>query len=245
MAKEPGASVLNIARRIPGLSGVELQMHYRGTTLGDRDTALSYKRQAEKAGLQLPSVAGVWPAGVSFFEGPAEETLRNSIQAAEWLGARVALVAAFNDKCPRMDKEESYEPVVALLQKVASAASDAGVTLGLETSLSPQEDKKLIDLVNRPSIRVYYDADNVERFGHKGEAVSGYEVLGKARIAQIHLKNESRLLQEPGRVDWTAALKAIARVGYSGWLVFESSHSGPEQCVDATGKNIDFIKRTM
>jgi L-ribulose-5-phosphate 3-epimerase len=246
MTHKPGPEVFDIARRIPGVAGVELQVQFQKTTLWDRDTLLSYKRGAEKAGLLIPSLAGVWAGGVSLVQpGPAEETLRKSIQSAEALGARVILVAAFQKSCPNMDQEASYGPVVAMLQKVAGAASDAGVTLGMETSLSPSDDKKLIDLVARPSVKVYYDADNVERFGHKGASVPGYEVLGKSRIAQIHVKNEDQLLEDPGRVDWTAAFKAIRKIGYQGWLVFESSHSGSEQCVEATNKNIAFIRRQL
>jgi sugar phosphate isomerase/epimerase len=244
MTTQPGPGVFDIARQIPGITGVELQVQFQKTTLWDRDTLLTYKRGAADAGLLIPSLAGVWAAGASLVQpGPAEETIRKSIQAADALKARVILIAAFQKNCPIMDQEESYGPVVAMLRKVAGAAADAGVTLGMETSLSPADDKKLIDLVAKPSVQVYYDADNVERFGHKDEAVPGYEVLGKSRLAQIHVKNEEALLEEPGRVNWTAAFKAIRRVGYQGWLVFESSHSSPEQCIEATKKNIAFIRR--
>jgi sugar phosphate isomerase/epimerase len=246
MTNKPGPEVFDIARRIPGITGVELQVQFQKTTLWDRDTLLSYKKGAENAGLLIPSLAGVWTGGATLMQpGPAEETIRKSIQAAEALKSRVILIAAFQKNIPDMGQEASYGPVVAMLQKVAGAASDAGVTLGMETSLSPADDKKLIDLVARPSVKVYYDADNVERFGHKGESVPGYEVLGKSRIGQIHVKNESLLLEEPGRVDWSAALKAIKKINYSGWLVFESNHSGAEQCIEATQKNIAFIRRQL
>lgn len=244
MTNQPGPGVFEIARRIPGITGVELQVQFQKTTLWDRDTLLTYKRGAADAGILIPSLAGVWAGGASLVQpGPAEETLRKSIQAAEALKAKVILVAAFQKNCPTMDQEDSYGPVVAMLRKVAGAAADAGVTLGMETSLSPADDKKLIDLVAQPSVKVYYDADNVERFGHNGASVPGYEVLGKSCIAQIHVKNEDSLLEERGRVNWTAAFKAIRRIGYQGWLVFESSHSGPEQCIEATKKNIAFIRR--
>lgn len=246
MTKKAGPEVFDIARRIPGVTGVELQMHYQKTTLWDRETLLSYKRGAENAGMLIPSLAGVWTGGASLIQpGPAEEVLRKSIQAAEALKSKVILVAAFQKNCPNMEDESSYGPVVTMLQKVAGAASDAGVVLGMETSLSPAHDKKLIDLVARPSVKVYYDADNVERFGHTGEGVGGHKVLGTSHIAQIHVKNEDRLLEEPGRVNWTDALKAIRETGYKGWLVFESSHSSPEQCIEATQKNIAFIRRQL
>ncbi len=246
MTKQAGPEVFDLARRIPGLSGVELQVQYQGTTLWDAATRAEYKRAAERTGLVIPSLAGLWGKGASMVDtGPGEESIRKSVQAAEALGARVILAAGFGAKCPKMDDESSYGPVVAMLQKVAPAAADAGVVVGLETSLSPADDKKLVDLVNRPSIRTYYDAFNCEHYGHKGQALPGYEVLGKSRIAQVHLKNDNHLLEEPGPVDWTAALQALKRIGYSGWLVFETAHTGPEQCVEATKKNIEFIRKRL
>lgn len=244
MRLKPGPQIFDLARRIPGLSGVELQIHYQGTTLWDRETVEGYKRAAKNAGFEIPSVAGVWTKGVSILQTePAEEQLRKAIQAAETVGARVILVAFFKQNCPNMEDEASYGPVVELLRKVGPAAGSAGVTLGLETSLSPAHDAKLVDLVKSPAVKVYFDAFNCESFGHKGQSVGGYATLGAARIAQVHAKNEKRLLEEPGPVDWSAAIKALRKTGYKGWIVFESAHDGPEQCVDATTKNIEFIKR--
>ena len=244
MDVKPGAEIFDVAKRIPGLNGVELQMHFKGTTLWDRETLAGYKSGAKNAGIEIPSLAGVWTHGVSILQtGPAEEQLRKAIQAAETVGARVILVAFFKQNCPNMEDEASYGPVVTLLQKVAPMAAGAGVTLGLETSLSPAHDAKLVDLVKQPAVKVYFDAFNCEFYGHKGEGVRGYEKLSRARIAQVHAKNENRLLEEQGPVDWKAALQALRKTGYNGWIVFESSHDGPDQCVEATTKNIEFIKR--
>jgi sugar phosphate isomerase/epimerase len=97
--------------------------------------------------------------------------------------------------------------------------------------------------VDRPGVKVYYDVDNVESFGHTGQAVPGIAILGRTAIRQVHVKNEDRLLEQSGRVDWAAAVKALANIGYSGWFVFETSHSGPEQCIEATKKKMEFVSR--
>lgn len=242
MTPEPGPAVFDLARRIDGLSGVELQVFYKGTKLWDKDTRAAYRSAAGRTGLAIPSIAGLWPPGASLLQPTAEEYLRKAIEAAESLRATTILAASFGENCPRLDSEESYGPVVALLQKVAPAARDSGVTIALETSNSPADDRKLIDLVDRPGVGVYYDLDNVERYVHASEALPGIALLG-TRIRQVHLKNEGRLLEEPGRIDWAAAVKGLAAVGYAGWFVFETAHTSPEQCVEATQKNIAFVKR--
>ena len=240
MVDEPGPAVFDLAHRIHGLSGVELQVHYKGTTLWDQETLLAYKRAAERTGLTIPSLAGLWPPKASLIQPTAEEHLRKAIRAADALGASTILAAGFEKNCPSMDNEQSYGPLVNTLQNVSAMARDAGVTIGMETSLSPADDRKLIDLVARPSVEIYYDLDNVERYNHINEAVPGIAIL-KNRIRQVHLKNEKRLLEEAGRVNWADAVKGLAAIHYAGWFVFETGHTSPEQCIEATGKNIAFV----
>jgi len=242
MVNDPGPAVFDLAKQIHGLSGVELQVFFKGATLWDQETWLGYQRAAERTGLTIPSLAGVWPPGAGLPQPTAEEHIRKAIRVAEKLHASTILVACFEQNCPKMDQEQSYRPVVALLQKLSGPARDAGVTIGMETSNSPADDRQLIDLVDRPNVRVYYDLDNVERYAHTGQAVPGIAAL-KSRIRQVHLKNEDRLLEQPGRVNWADAAKALAAIGYAGWFVFETSHSSPQQCIEATEKNIAFVTR--
>ena len=166
-----------------------------------------------------------------------------SIRAAELIGAHVILVAFFRDRCPAMNDESSYGPVVDLLRAAAGPARDAGVVLGLENSLSPADNLKLVDLVAEDNVKVYYDLDNVEFYGHTKLSVPGIRLLGKDRICQVHVKNEERLIAERGRVDWRAAFDEFNAIGYDGWYVFESRHTGPDQIVEATVKNIVFLQQ--
>jgi sugar phosphate isomerase/epimerase len=241
MEVAPGPAVFDLAKQIHGLNGVELQVFFKGTTLWDKENLLSYKSAAERTGLDIPSIAGIWPPGAGLPQPTAEEHIRKSIQAAEALKARTILIACFDQNCPKMNDEKSYGPVVTLLQKVAGQARDAGVVLGMETSNSPAEDRKLIDLVDRPSVRVYYDLFNVEHYQHTNEAVPGIALL-RDRIRQVHMKNEDKLLEQPGPVNWAAAVKGLAAIGYGGWFVFETAHHSQQEVVEATGKNIRFVQ---
>jgi sugar phosphate isomerase/epimerase len=243
MMTEAGPAVFDLAKDIRGLSGVELQVFFKGSTLWDAETLQAYKRAAARTRLEIPSIAGIWPPDAGLPQPTAEEHIRKAIRVAEALGAKSILAACFEANCPKMNDERSYGPVVELLQKVSGAASDAGVVIGMETSNSPAEDRKLIDLVNRPSIRIYYDLFNVELYKHTHEAVPGIAVL-KNRIRQVHLKNEDRLLEQPGPVAWADAVKGLRKIHYPGWFMFETSHSSPRQCIEATQQNIAFVTRS-
>jgi sugar phosphate isomerase/epimerase len=241
MMREPDLSVFELASRIRGLQGVELQVRWKSYDLWDKATLRANKREAFRWGIHIPSLAGILGPGASLMTN-CEESLRRSIVAAEFLGASVVLVAAFRERCQRMADESSYGPVVRNLERVAGVAADAGVVLGLETSLSPEDNRRLVNMVNHPAVRVYYDVHNFEFYGHKGQAVPGISVVGKDRLCQVHLKNEKKLLAEPGLVDWTAAVRALRGIQYEGWYVFETAHADAEQCIEATERNIEFVR---
>ena len=105
------------------------------------------------------------------------------------------------------------------------------------------DNKKLVDLVDHPGVKVYYDPHNMAHYGHAEEAIPGIKLLGKDRICQVHVKNGERLIEAPGLVDWQAAFRALNEIGYEGWYVFESKHTDHAQVVEATAKNIEFLRK--
>ena len=206
--------VFKVARQMAGLTGVELQIAQGEPNLRDWDTVRKYKKEADRWGIHIPSLAGVWDRGVSILTSPsAGLNLVNSVRAAELLGASVILVAFFRNNAPDMSSEASFGPVVKLLQDVAPYASDAGVTLGLENSLSPVDNRKLVDLVDHRNVRIYYDLHNMAHYGHGEEAIPGIKLLGKERICQVHVKNRDMLLEDEGLVDWKSAIDAFNEAG--------------------------------
>ena len=214
--------VVQAAAGIPGIRGVELQVTAGRRNLRDWDVVRQYKRESNRWDIRIPSLAGIWDKGANIASPKAVESLQLTIRAAEMLGSGVILAAFFKDDAPDVNHEESYSPVVNNLRKVAGAAADAGVVVGLENSLSPADNAKLLDLVGHPAVRVYYDLYNMTTFGHGPEAVPGVKLLGRERICAVHVKNGDKLIEEPGPIDWPAAFAAFNEIGYDGWFTFET-----------------------
>ena len=259
MLRKSSPYVYELAASIPGLSGVEVQT--TRSNLWDRATVLAYKKEASRWGIRTVSMGGSLPDGGTLLDpGPAEVSVRKTIQSGEILGATVVLVPLLNETCPRMDVEASYGPVVEVLKRLAPVAEDAGITLGLETSLSVADHQKLLGLVAHPAVRAYWDATGVDHMGHPGDGMKGLEVLGASNICQMHLKNGRKLMEErhlmeehpkhreAGRsmsIDWTKALPIIKASGFEGWFAFETPHASPEACVEDTKKNIAFVMKYL
>ena len=235
--------VLKTAAGIPGIMGVELQATSGKPNLRDWDAVRRYKREADRWAVRIPSLAGVWDRGVQIHSPSAAESVTKSIRAAEMLGCGVILLAFFKQNAPDMTSEASYGPIVGMLQKTAKCAADAGVVMGLENSLSPADNKKLVDLVNHPAVRVYYDLHNMAYYGHGDQAIPGVELLGKERICMVHVKNGTKLLEEPGPIDWAAAFRALNDIEYDGWYIYETGHDSTEDCIEDTKKNNAFLQK--
>jgi sugar phosphate isomerase/epimerase len=258
MLRQSSPSVYELAASIPGISGIEVQT--TRSNLWDRDTVLAYKKESARWSIRTISMGGSFAQGGTLMEPkPAEEQIRKTIHAGEILGASVVLVPGFFETCPKMDDEASYGPVVQLLQRLAPVAEDAGITLGLELSLSLDEYQKLLKLVNHNAVRAYWDATGTDHMGHPGDGVKGLEVLG-ASIIQMHLKNGTPLMDDrhlltkhprspiPERVmsiDWPKAFGIIKASGYEGWFAFETQHASPEACVEETKKNVAFVMKYL
>src|ERR1039458_5187540 len=101
MVNDPGPAVFDLAKQIKGLSGVELQVYFKGTTLCDRATLEAYQSAAKRTGLIIPSLAGVWPPGATLLQPTAEENLRKAIAAAETAHATTILVVCSEQNCPK------------------------------------------------------------------------------------------------------------------------------------------------
>jgi sugar phosphate isomerase/epimerase len=235
--------VVRTAASIPGLLGVELQATGGKQNLRDWDVVRQYKKEANRWGIRIPSLAGVWDRGVQIHSPAAHDSLLKSIRAAELLGSSVILLAFFKENAPDMTREESFGPVVSLLQKTAPPAADAGVILGLENSLSPSDNKKLVDLVAHPAVGVYYDLHNMAFYGHGDQAIPGVKLLGRERICMVHVKNGSMLLEEPGPIDWVAAFREFNEIQYDGWYVYETGHDSTADCIEDTKKNNAFLQK--
>ena len=242
MLRTSSPGVYELAAKIPGISGIEVQT--TRSNLWERETVLAYKREAHRWNIRTVSMGGSLPAGGTLLEpGPCEQSLRKTIHAGEILGANVVLVPGFRETCPKMDDEASYGPVVQLLKKLAPVAEDSGIVLGLELSLTTDEYVKLLGLVAHPAVRAYWDATGTESMVHNGEGIKGIEVIG-AGIVQMHLKNNREPLMEvPGLVDWSKAWPAIRKSGFDGWFAFETPHASPEACIEETKKNVAWVMR--
>jgi len=155
----------------------------------------------------------------------------DAIKCARNLGADVILLALLRQGFPATDEE--YEDVIAALKELAPYAAEDGIVLGLECSGSADEQLRIIEGVDHPAVRIYYDVYNAMHFGFEplqeipkfGEVICEYHIKnGRNRMrANIEGMDHPRIPNKKiENFNHPAIAAAIKETGYRGWLTLES-----------------------
>ncbi len=227
-----------------GLDGVEIRVGDPAETLhvADPEVRRQYKEKMRETGLVISSfMMGLLNSNplASDPRGPA--WLQQSIDAAKDLGAGVILVAFFGKGSLLEDrrlKKADCDAVVKRLKAAAPRAKDAGVILGIENTLSAEQNVEMLDRIGHDSVRIYYDVGN--------STSMGYDVLAeirflKDRIAIFHFKDGRNYLGE-GKIKFEPVAAAIEEIGYHGWIVLETSSPSRDGVADAK-RNAAYIRK--
>jgi sugar phosphate isomerase/epimerase len=185
------------------------------------DVQKAYREAAKKSGLELASLAISEMNRVPLTVDPqAEHYLADSIGVCKALGVKLVLAAFFGRGELDMKDAKAIDHVVAVLQRVAKPAEEAGVVIGLENYLSAEDNMDIIQRVGSPAVKVYYDVGNST---DKGRSVYREIRLLGPLICEFHAK-DSRFMLGQGRIDFTKVRSAIDAIGYSGWIQIEAAH---------------------
>jgi sugar phosphate isomerase/epimerase len=229
-----------------GLDGIEIEVGGAADTLRVADPAVrqQYKEQMALTGLKISSfMMGLLNSNPLAADPRAPAWLEQSIDAAKDLGAGVILVAFFgkgNLLQDRQVKAADVDVVVQRLKAAAPRAREAGVILAIENTLSAKQNVEILDQIGHRSVRVYYDVGNSTRNGYDVPAEIRFL---KDRIACIHFKDGPSYLGE-GEIKFEPIAAAIRTIGYTGWIVLETSNPSKDAVADAR-RNAAFIRKLL
>ena len=149
----------------------------------------------------------------------AEAADLNDPEFAAMVSPRIVLLGFFG-KGDINGKPELIESVITKLKRLAPMAESHGLVLGLETLLSESDHRHILDSVDSPALKVYYDTANSARMGY--DIYAEIKSLGADNICQLHLKENGSLLGE-GPIDFPRVKRILQAMSYEGWLITEGS----------------------
>jgi L-ribulose-5-phosphate 3-epimerase len=250
-----------------GLSGIQVSIGTRPDSLPlrDRSVRARYVELGKRYGITFHSVA----AGSILNRIPLKSEpqsalfVADAIEAAAALGASNVLLAFFGNGDLRLEDStgqlrnlsqnrfSSYEldragvtKVVETLRQLVPRAEDSGVVLGLENTLTAEQNLEIIDRVGSETVQIYYDVGNSTHYGY--DVPGELRLIGRKRICEIHLKDwKTPLLgQGGGEVDFPGVAEACRQIGYERWYVLETA-GREDRFLQDTKSNVDFVAATF
>ncbi|MCX8065128.1 MAG: sugar phosphate isomerase/epimerase [Candidatus Hydrogenedentes bacterium] len=218
-----GPTALELAKSI-GLNGVEISAGKPTDKLAISDTVLiqQYKEKMRETGVLIPSIAMALLNDAPFATDPrAVGWLMDTIDSAKDLGSNVILLAFFGKGDLRDKgkiKQDEVSEVVSRLKEPSAKAKEKGIILGLENTLSADENLDILNRIDNDACRIYYDIGN--------STYNGYDVPAEIRklrdkICQFHFKDGAFYLGK-GKVKMEPVKEAILEIGYKGWIILET-----------------------
>jgi L-ribulose-5-phosphate 3-epimerase len=169
----------------------------------------------------------------------APKWVLDSIRLTRALDTKVLLLPFFGRWALRTKQEMDY--VGDALRELAAEATKAGVILGLEDTISAEDNVRIMERSQSPSVLVYYDVGNSTVAGF--DPVKEIRWLGKDRICQFHLKDNPHYLGE-GSIQFLPIMRAIRDIQFSGYANLESD--APTKQLEADmRRNLAFIRNVM
>lgn len=242
-AAKPIAEAMQEAKEL-GFEAIELAIGSKGVLTENATQAEceDILATAQNIGIEISSLASGESWGCSPTANDAEtkekiiDFTRKALQITKWLGTDAYLFVPgavdvfFLPDAEVISYDICYERAIEAVQHLLPSAQETGVSICIENVwnkflLSPLEMRDFIDSFNSQMIGAYFDVGNVLLTGYPDHWI---RILGE-RIKRVHVKDfklsvgtaEGFVDLLEGDVDFEAVKKALADVGYDGYVTAE------------------------
>ena len=232
-----------------GADGVEVDMGGLGNrpTFDNQLLTDSVRKQfldkARELQLEIPSLAMTGYYAQSFCQRQEFiQSIEDCITTMKLMNVKVAFLP-LGVQCDLVKKPELRDSVISRLKVAGKMAESAGVIIGIETALDAKDEKKLLEDINSPAIKSYFNFSNALKNGR--DVSKELKTLGKKFIVQIHCTDDDGvLLKDNTRLDMKQVKKTLDKMNWSGWLVIERSRDAkePNNVKKNFGSNTTYVK---
>jgi L-ribulose-5-phosphate 3-epimerase len=241
--KRPIIEAMKEAKKL-GFDAIELCIASQGvlTDKTPKEECKTIVAEAKKIGIEISSVASgeSWGKSPTSNDAAVRKTIieftKKALQVTKWLGTDAYLFVPgavdvfFLPDAEVIPYDVCYKRAAEAVGKLVDTAEKVGVTVGIENVwnkflLSPLEMRCFIDSFQSKRVGAYFDVGNVLLTGYPEQWI---KILGK-RIKRVHIKDFKKsvgtvagfvdLLE--GDVDFAAVKKALAAIGYKGYVTAE------------------------
>lgn len=229
------------------------KLDFDGVQVSLGRTPIAGKLPLDDAALQAQYIAAAQKAGIAI-DGSCLDILHvnylkndklgpkwvsDGIRSTRGLKTKVMLLPFFGKGA--LETPQEMDAVADILRELGPEAEKAGVILGLENTISAQDNARILDRARSKAVLVYYDVGNSTRNGF--DPIKEIRWLGAKRICQFHLKDNPHYLGE-GKIDFPTILHTIKTMDYQGYANLETDC--PSKSVETDMKrNLTYLRRVL
>jgi L-ribulose-5-phosphate 3-epimerase len=235
---EAKPEAIALAKKL-GFDGVQVSIGKGTDRLPLSDPALQkvYLAESKRVGLPLASLClEILHKNWLKSDALGLRWVADSIPIAKALGVKVVLLPFFGKGALETPAEMDY--VADALKEVAPQAEKARIILGLEDTISAEDNVRIMERTKSPAVLTYYDVGNSTKGGFN--VVNEIRWLGANRICEVHLKDNPNYLGK-GTIDFPAVVNALADIGFDDWAQLETS-SPTNSVEDDMAINLAYIR---
>ena len=230
--------------------GLAAKLGFDGVQISLGRTPVNGNLALDDSGIQAQYVAAAKEHGIPL-DGTCLDILhvdhlKNNSQAQKWVADGIQITRKVNTKVillpffgkAALTTHEEMDHVADVLKELAPEAEKAGVIMGLEDTISAEDNVRIMERAGSGALQVYYDVGNSTQGGF--DVVKEIRWLGAGRICQIHLKDNPHYLGE-GKIDFPAVIQAITDIHFAGFANLETDC--PSKSVENDmARNLKFIR---
>lgn len=248
LLKRQKLGAITLTKQI-GADGVELDMGGLGNrpTFDNQLLTDSIRQQfiakAKELNVAISSIAMTGYYAQSFCNRTEYvQSIADCIKTMQLMQVKVAFLP-LGVQCDLRKNPEVRDSVVARLKVAGKMAEKAGVVIGIETALTATEEVQLLNEIQSPAIKIYFNFSSPLKEGR--DLYKELTILGKKRIAMIHCTNKDSVwLQNDPQIDMNKVKQVLDKMKWSGWLVIERSRDAtkPKDVKGNYGANTTYLK---
>lgn len=230
--KRQKISALPLAKEI-GADGLEIDMG----GLGDRETfdnkladpkiRQEYLEKAKELNLEFCALAMTGFYAQSFAKRSTyQKMIQNCLDTAKAMNVKVVFLP-LGVQGDLVKNPELRAPIVERLKIAGEMAKQAGVVIGIETSLDANAELQLLKDIGSKNVKSYFNFSNAIKNGR--DLQEELRILGRKNIIQIHATNEDGVwLENDPKIDMKKVKQTLDDMAWSGWLVIERSRDAKQ-----------------
>ena len=223
----------------------------RGEGLGNESIVQEYLRASEQNGVKITSLSPQFVDQYSFTRPQGSEEEEIAIRLVEYTIELCTVFGCDSFLLPVLGKNgifdgPSFHRAADYIRRFSEEAGKKGISTYLEINQSVEQLHNLLDAVDNPMVRIFFDSQNL--YVYDGTSMARYFTAIEELVGGVHLKDgvgtmlSGSLLGE-GTSGFQRTAEAILRSSYSGPLILESVYNKPT--VSSLGTEEELLARDV